>query len=48
MPNCVLHGKNLFELIVESIEYATTRFPQYFRLEDELMRKGFWQKLGSF
>lgn len=47
MPNCVYHGKNLFELIVQSIEFATTKFPQYFRLEDELLRKDFWKKLGS-
>lgn len=46
MPNCTDHDKNLYRLIVRSIEYAAGRFPQYFRLVDELQRKELWKQLG--
>lgn len=46
MPNRVDYDKNLYRLIVRSIEYAATEFPSYFRLKEELYRKGFWKQLG--
>lgn len=46
MPNCTDHDGNLYRLIARSIEYAAIDFPQYFRLVDELQRKGFWKQLG--
>ena len=46
MPNCVDHDKNLYRLIIRSLEYAASNFPQYFRLLDELYRKGLFKKLG--
>lgn len=45
MPNCVDHDKNLYRLIARSIEYAASKFPQYFRLMDELRKKDLLNKL---
>lgn len=45
MPNCTDYDKNLYSLIVRSIEYAANKFPQYFRLVDELYNKGLTNKL---
>ena len=45
MPNCTMHDKNFGRLIAEAIEYAASKFPQSFRLEDELRRKGIWNSL---
>lgn len=46
MPNCTDHDENLYRLIARSIEYAAIYFPQYFRLVEELQKKGFWKQLG--
>ena len=46
MPNYRATDKNFYRLTVRCIDYATTKFPQYFRLEEELMRKGLWKNLG--
>lgn len=46
MPNRTDHDENLYRLITRSIEYAAIDFPQYFRLVEELQRKGFWKQLG--
>lgn len=46
MPNCIDHDKNLYRLIIRSIEYAAGEFPQRFRLVDELYRKDLFRKLG--
>ena len=45
MPNCTDHDKNLYRLIVRSIEYAASEFPQRFRLVDELYKKELFKKL---
>ena len=45
MPNRTDYDENLFRLIARSIEYAAIDFPQYFRLVEELKRKGFWKQL---
>lgn len=45
MPNYTDHDKNLYRLIVRSIEYAASEFPQRFRLVDELYKKELFKKL---
>lgn len=45
MPNCIDHDKNLYRLVVRSIEYAASEFPQRFRLVDELYKKDLFRKL---
>lgn len=45
MPNCTMHDKNIGRLIAEAIEYAASKFPQSFRLEDELIKRGIYHKL---
>ena len=45
MPNYIDHDKNLYRLVVRSIEYAASEFPQRFRLVDELYKKDLFRKL---
>lgn len=45
MPNCTMHDKNLFRLMVRAIDYASSEFPTYFRLVDRLIELGYYKKL---
>lgn len=45
MPNCTMHDRKLERLAVQAIEYATDEFPQFFRLIDELKRRGIYRSL---
>ena len=45
MPNCTMHDKKLEKLTVQAIEYAADKFPQFFRLIDELKRRGIYRSL---
>lgn len=45
MPNCTMNDKNIGRLMAHSIEYAATKFPQSFRLEDYLIEKDIWRTL---
>lgn len=45
MPNCTMHDRKLGRLTVQAIEYAADKFPQFFRLIDELERCGIYWSL---
>jgi len=45
MPNCIMNEKNIGRLMARAIEYAASKFPQSFRLEDYLIKKNIWRTL---
>lgn len=45
MPNRIMCEKNIGKLMTRAIEYAASKFPQSFRLQDELIKKGIWRTL---
>lgn len=45
MPNCTMHDRKLERLTVQAIEYAADEFPKFFRLIDELKRRGIYRSL---
>lgn len=45
MPNRIMNEKNIGRLMARAIEYAASKFPQSFRLEDYLIKKDIWRTL---